>query len=364
MEKKELQKGLTSEEMSAVFFKEDALREPTYRLYRLDGHNYRYYYRFNESGDVEFYPSVTTMLGQVMPTSPFLIEWMLNEGKENAYEKRDLAAAYGTFMHGEFEKLAINRSYDFEASSEALLEYLQRENLPVEKVFNEWAEKIKKDVLSFAQFLQEWKVVPLAIEVSLYHPDHHYAGCVDMICYMTSPNAERNEDGTLVKPEDTFLAVVDFKSGRKGFWEDHEIQLHLYKLMAEANFNCAIDRVFNFAPKDWRKKPTYNLKDQTEAQSRLKIPYLLELARLADEERDKDVIIVRGKISLDESLETAYKTMSLSELIKEKNQESPETPENAPNFESLSENNINTLTGEESPEITGLFTENDLPDEI
>lgn len=353
MEQTKLKAGLTSEEMKALFFKKEALREPEYRLYRLDGNNYRYYYRFLDNGDVEFYPSVTTMLGQVMPTSPYLIEWMLDNGRETANEKRDLAAAYGTFMHGEFEKLAINRSYDFGKTDAALMQYLERENLPVEKVFGEWSDKIRKDILSFAQFMMDWGVIPLAVEVSLYHPYFHYAGCVDMVCFMTTPNAERNEDGTLVKPEDTFLAVVDFKSGRKGFWEDHEIQLHLYRLMAEANFNCPVERVFNFSPKDWRKKPTYNLKDQTEAGSRLKIPYLLELAKIADEKRDKDVIVITGSIDLDapESLGGAYKTLTLSELIKSKSEAeeiTPEKGENALNFESSGAENMNTSTGEES----------------
>ena len=356
--KVELTSGLTSDMMSAIFFRENALREPAYRLYRLDGNGYRYYYRFNESGDVEFYPSVTTMLGQVMPTSPYLIEWMLDNGKEQANEKRDLAAAYGTFMHGEFEKLAINRTYDFNATAGALMDYLERENLPAEKVFSEWADKIQKDVLSFAQFMIDWKVIPLAVEISLVHPEHKYAGCLDLICKMTDP-----------RTEEEFSAIVDFKSGRKGFWESHEIQLHLYKMMAEVNFEIEVQRVFNFAPKDWRKKPTYNLKDQTEAQSRLKIPHLLELARIADEERDSSVIVVRGSIDLDNasSVEESYKTLSLSELIKERAaEETPETAENAPNSETSDEGGENVKAEEESPEKTAVSAEpeNDLPWEV
>ena len=100
--KTEIYPGMTVEEINAVFFDTDALREPPYRVYQLNGDGHRYYYRFDESGEPVFYPSVTTLLKQVMPTSPFLIEWMLANGKEGAVEKRDLAAAYGTFMHIQF----------------------------------------------------------------------------------------------------------------------------------------------------------------------------------------------------------------------------------------------------------------------
>ena len=165
--------GMSVEEIKALFFDRNALREPAYKVFQLNTEGYRYYYRFN-NGEPEFYPSVTTLLGQVMPTSPFLIKWMVENGAEGAAEKRDLAAAYGTFMHIQFEQLLINRKYDFDAVPNILQEYIQRDNLP-DKVFNEWAVKIRKDVLAFAQFVRDWNVRPLAIEVGLVHPDYHLA---------------------------------------------------------------------------------------------------------------------------------------------------------------------------------------------
>lgn len=98
---KEVFPGMTVEEIRAVYFNADALKEPPYRVYQLNSDGYRYYYRFDENGTPEFYPSVTTLLKQVMPTPQHLIDWMLANGKEGAIEKRDLAAAYGTFMHSQ-----------------------------------------------------------------------------------------------------------------------------------------------------------------------------------------------------------------------------------------------------------------------
>lgn len=312
----EVAPGLTSEEMKALFFNAEALREPAYRLYQLNSDNHRYYYRY-VGDDIRFYPSVTTLIKQVLPTSPALIDWMIANGKDGSIEKRDLAAAYGTFMHIQYESLVINRRYDFDNVPNLLSEYLAKENLP-EKVFNEWLTKVRKDVLAFAQFVKDWNVRALAVEVGLCS-EKGFAGCVDLPCMMTDP-----------KTGDTFRAIVDFKSGRKGFWEEHEIQLHLYSIMWNENFpDCPISRVFNFSPKDWRKKPTYNLKEQTEAKSAQKIPHILGLASVLYEDREDTLTIISGELNLDSGkIDDAYKTVSLADVIKSK--KASDAPESAP----------------------------------
>lgn len=318
----EIAPGMTVEEIRAVYFNADALKEPAYRLFQLNSDGHRYYYRFNDAGEPEFYPSVTTLLKQVMPTPPALLDWMIANGKDGSTEKRDLAAAYGTFMHGEFEKLIINRRYDFDSVPAALLAYMERENLP-EKVFAEWLPKIRKDVLAFAQFVKDWNVKALAVEIGLYHPKYHYAGCLDLPCVMTDP-----------KTANTFTAIVDFKSGRKGFFEEHELQLHLYREMWNVHYpDKPVTRVFNFSPKDWRKTPTYNLKDQTDSVNAKKLPYLLALATIEDEKRDNTLTIVRGVLDLDKGkIADNILTLSLADLIKTKaaEKDAPEQAAKAP----------------------------------
>ena len=315
---KELFPGMTVEEIRAVYFNADALQEPAYRLYQLNSDGYRYYYRFDANGEPEFYPSVTTLLKQVMPTPPALLDWMVANGKENSTEKRDIAAAYGTFMHGQFEQLIINRRYDFDNVPAVLLDYMERENVP-ESLFNQWIVRIRKDVLAFAQFVKDYNVKPLAVEIGLVHPEFHYAGCLDLPCVMTDPKTAK-----------TFTAIVDFKSGRKGFLEEHELQLHLYREMWNHNYpNKPIERVFNFSPKDWRKAPTYNLKDQTDSVNAKKLPFLLALASIEDEKRDNTLTIVRGILDLDNGkIADNIFTLSLSELIKT-NAETKEAPKEA-----------------------------------
>ena len=306
---KEVFPGMTVEEIRAVFFNADALKEPPYRVFQLNSDGYRYYYRFNENGEPEFYPSVTTLLKQVMPTPPALLDWMVANGKDGATEKRDIAAAYGTFMHGQFETLIINRRYDFDNVPAVLLAYMEREHVP-ESLFSQWVVKVRKDVLAFAQFIKDYNVKPLAVEIGLVHPKFHYAGCLDLPCVMTDPKTAK-----------TFTAIVDFKSGRKGFFEEHELQLHLYKPLWDVKFpNCPIERVFNFSPKDWRgAKPTYNLKDQTDSVNAKKLPYLLALATIEDEKRDNTLTIIRGVLDLDKGkIADNVFTLSLAELIRTK----------------------------------------------
>lgn len=313
----EVMPGMTVEEMTAVFFNADALREPKYKLFQLNSDGHRYYYRFEGTTPV-FYPSVTTLLKQVMPTSPFLIKWMVENGTDGATEKRDLAAAYGTFMHAQFEILLINRRYDFDTVPDALLSYMGQNNLP-EKFYFESLVKIRKDVCAFAQFVKDYNVRPLAVEIALVHPDYHYAGMLDLPCIMTDP-----------KTGSEFPAIVDFKSGRKGFYEEHELQLALYRDMWNVNFpEMPITRIFNFAPKDWRGiKPTYTLKEQTDSPNIVKIPALLTLAAIADEQMDNTFTVISGELNLDDyKPSNNIMALSLAELVKTKaaNNDAPET---------------------------------------
>ena len=354
-QKKEIAPGMTIEEIRAVYFNADALKEPAYRVFQLNSDGHRYYYRFNESGEPEFYPSVTTLLKQVMPTPPALLDWMIANGKDGSVEKRDLAAAYGTFMHIQFEQLIINRRYDFDSVPSVLLSYMERENLP-EKVLTEWLPKIRKDVLAFAQFVRDYNVKPLAIEIGLVHPDYRFAGCIDLPCIMTDP-----------KSGEQFTAIVDFKSGRKGFYEEHELQLHLYREMWNVNYpETPVERLFNFSPKDWRTKPTYNLKDQTDSVNARKLPYLLALATIEDEKRDNTLTIVRGVLDLDHGkISDNILTLSLAELIKTKSEakEAPEQAADAPEIgktqETAQKRARKTKTGKDTAEpLTTRKTEN------
>lgn len=309
--------GMTVEEMTAMFFDEKTLIEPP-KVWQLNSKGHRYYYRYDDAGNPEFFPSVTTILSQTLPKAPHLINWIANKGIEEAERYKGERAAYGTFMHAAFEELLINRAYDLDGLKGKLKEYIEVYRLPDDFIY--YADDLKKDVLAFAQFVLDYDVRPLAVEIALVHPVHNYAGMIDLPCTMLSKPGSK----------EYINAIVDFKSGRKGFYEEAEIQLHLYAMMWNENFpDIPIDRVFNFSPKDWRKKPTYNLKDQTDSPNAKKIPYLLELAAIEDEKRDNTFTAVSGEISLDNEpdLTNNIVSLTLAELVKSKAPAEKKKPE-------------------------------------
>ena len=217
-------------------------------------------------------------------------------------------AAYGTFMHAQFETLLIERQYDLDLLKSRLKEYIEQQNLPADFIY--YADDLKRDVLAFAQFVIDYDVKPLAVEISMVHPEKNYAGMVDLVCSMlTKPGAT-----------DRINAIVDFKSGRKGFYEEMEIQLHLYRDMWNYNFpEHQVERLFNFAPKDWRKKPSYHLKEQTESENAKKIPAILELAAIEDAKRENTFTSTFGNIDLASGqLDNNVVSLTLAELIKTK----------------------------------------------
>lgn len=327
--------GMTVEEMTAMFFDEKTLIEPPYKVWQLNSKGHRYYYRYDDAGNPEFFPSVTTILSQTLPKAPHLINWIANKGIEEAERYKGERAAYGTFMHAAFEELLINRAYDLDGLKGKLKEYIEVYRLPDDFIY--YADDLKKDVLAFAQFVLDYDVRPLAVEIALVHPYYKYAGMIDCPCTMRAK----------IGSDDRINAIVDFKSGRKGFYEESEIQLGMYRDMWNVNFEqFPVTRIFNFSPKDWRKKPSYNLKEQTESPNIRKIPYLLEIAAIEDEKRDNTFTAVNGMVVLDDAPDLSQNVISLSlaELIKTKAPKEATPDENTDAAEKVKADGTNIKT--------------------
>jgi hypothetical protein len=148
--------------------------------------------------------------------------------------------------------------------------------------------ELKKDLLSFIQFTIDKEVKAHAIEYQVYN--NLFAGTIDLIC-------EMNFNGKRVN------AIVDYKSGRNGFYDSHRVQLHAYKSLLKECQNLDVDMVFNFSPKDWRLtetiKPTYNLENQSDAVWSEKWNLYSELFRL----------------DLHQQKETTIKNITLNNII-------------------------------------------------
>ena len=346
----EIAPGMTVEQIQAEFFNEDALQEQPEPVYRLDSSGHRYYYTFDEDGEPRFYVSVTTLIKQTLPTSPSLVKWIAEMGYEESQRFARERANYGTFMHAQIAELLISRSYNLNLIRERLRMFIESEQLPSD--FMGYADDFKKDILAFAQFMKDTDLKPLAIELVLTNPVDGYAGAIDLAAeltieekgffgevYKTGVNAGEPKE---TKRQRRIRAIIDFKSGREGFFPEYEIQLHAYMKMWNMHFEAhPIEKVFNWSPKDWRgKTPTYNFKDQTDSKNAKKLPYLVELARIEDEKRDNTVVSCSGIIDLDnmDSLDNNITELSLAEVVKKRKQEEePETTENLAEIPVLSE---------------------------
>lgn len=296
--------GIEIVDMHSLYIDEATIIEPARRLYQINGGGSRYYYEYTEAGGVRVYPSVTTILRSTMPTPPHLLAWYMEKGPD-AKRYTQERADYGSFMHGEFAELAIARTYDLDELPARLARYVEAKSLPRDFIY--YADDLKSDMLAFAQFLLDYDVRPIAIEIALSSPRHGYAGMIDLVCTMLEhPDSDER-----------ITAIVDFKSGRHGFSDENAIQLGLYRSMWNENFaNAQVDAIFNFAPKAWRKKPSYTLKEQTANKALRKIPYLLALSRINGESHDDTLTHIAGRIDLEKGdVSGNVNRLSVADLI-------------------------------------------------
>lgn len=298
---KEVAPEITIEKLTPQYFNTEKLLHQPKPIYRIDLKDFRYYYNFGEDGEPKFYTSVTTLIKNTLPTPPALIKWMADKGAEDGKNEAMERACYGTCMHHLCGMLLINGKLDLGVVPNVLQQIALRENIQPQKG---WVEELRKDALSFAQFMIDRKVKPLAIEVCLYHPTDGYAGAIDLV-------AELDFDRKRI------TALIDLKSGRKNFYPSHEIQLGAYREMWKIHFpDKPVDKIFNWSPKDFRgKTPTYNLKDQTESKNIAKLPYLVELSRIETEKRDDTVTVISGTIDLNKGLSDNISEKTFIELV-------------------------------------------------
>ena len=317
----EVAEGITISKLSPIFFDSARLKAQPAPLYRMDMKDSRLYYRFVDEEPM-FYTSVTTMVKNTLPTSPHLIKWIADRGQDEGLAEALLRANYGTFMHAQCAELLIGGKYDLDKLPKKLAEFSAKEKFEYPKG---WEEDLKRDVLAFAQFIIDYEVKALAIEILLWHPDG-YAGAIDLVCEMTIEEkgffGETYASGANKgQPKETkqkrrVLAIVDLKSGRKGFYESHDIQLSAYANMWQFHFEECVEKIFNWSPKEWRSTPSYNLKDQTDSKNIAKLPHLVELAKIEASKREDKVTLISGQIDLTKGLEGHISELTYVELIK------------------------------------------------
>lgn len=276
-----------------------------YRVY-VDGG--RMYYTLDENNRPTFYLSLTTMLSRLIPKTPHLIDWMIGLGKDNAKKYMDLRAEYGTLMHYAFGVFLTNREWDFDGTERFIDDCIAQGVIRGQYREVDWEDQINKDVAAFAQWVYDYKVETLAIEIVLVS-EHGYGTAIDLVCKLVSEEKALDYDNPYksgprkgqprevkIKKEQT--ALINFKSGRKGFYEEHEVQLEFERMVFEENFpEVKVDAIYNWSPKDWVTTPSYNFKDQSESLNREKAQAYLTIAKMDLMGRLSSYVAPTGKLS-------------------------------------------------------------------
>jgi hypothetical protein len=321
---------LSIKEVMALYKSDSLQLTAPYRLYRLDGGDNRFYYTIDpETGEPEFFTSWTSMISVNLPKNEYLIKWMIEMGEQAAKSYMMERASYGTFMHGQIEDFMMQKEYNFDLLYDRLLEWeLSKSGHPNAR---NWYWEMRKDMLSFVQFAHDVDLEPFAIEIALASKELGCAGSLDLVCKMNVE--EKGFFGEVYKsgenkgkPKESkrvnrVRAIVDFKSGKHGFYDGHIIQLHGYRHTWNENFpDLKIDRVFNWAPNDWRENPGYKLEEQTNKWQGELVYGLCALNKIRvdnDALKPKDVMIIKGKVEFGTDVASVYSKKNISEYIKE-----------------------------------------------
>jgi hypothetical protein len=315
-----LAEGVTAEVMTPDF---TTVRQPE-KIFRMDNQGRRYYYKFDDEQKPIFLTSMTTLIQNTLPTPPQIFEWAINSFKDykeyKAYMKDK--AFYGTFLHLECSKVLMKHIYVIRDMKDNLQLYINENKL--DNSFMDYLPDLKKDLMAFAKFVIDRKIKVISIEIVLASKDG-YGGALDIVCemyigptYMSGENVGLPKLGKDEKEEDFRAeAIVDIKSGRKGFFESSEIQLAGYRDMWNENFpeRRKIKKLYNWAPQGYTTIPKYKLKDQSDCNSARKLPLLVELNRIMEEGKVLKATTVGGTINIDNDEYGDIETRDLVDIV-------------------------------------------------
>jgi len=293
--------SLDVELAKSIWMQKGLILESPVRLFRWRGAGPRRYFTYSAPVTkkkktifpVEWFNSVTSMIETVFPTSSFLIEWIAKVGLDKAKLIADEAKDYGTVLHAAITKFLLEAHFSLLRDVDDLIMFHVKQNDWKWDV-GPWKDRLRRDLVSFAQFAHDVQLEPICIEAVLCHEGYHMAGAIDCVAWMNvvetgffgqvyAKGGTKNPAGSPKKSKKTerILALLDWKSCRKGFYPEHEIQLQLYKVLWDFNFGFGkfkLNRLFNWRPTDWHKEPKYQLKDQTNNR-RTEVPFVIGLAQ-------------------------------------------------------------------------------------
>lgn len=235
------------------------------KVYRVGIGGGRHYQR-ESNGRV--YKSLTTFLDSVMPPSRHLETWrdaMADQlgSNELADEYVRMTADYGTLLHIAVADFVRDGNVDWYEKKMWFAAQLSEIGLK-DKALNAATNELVKDLAAMVQFFYDYRVEVIAVELPVFL-DCGVATLVDLVCRMDN----KANDQTPMETANRHNAIINLKSGKKGFFDTHVLQLEGERRAFNETYSklvgYEIQEVHNLAPTAWRGTPKYKIKNQTEA---------------------------------------------------------------------------------------------------
>lgn len=247
------------------------------KVYRVGIGGGRHYQR---SSNGQVYKSLTTFLDSVMPASKILQTWrdaMADQlgSTELADQYVDYTAEYGTLLHIAVADFVKDGSVDWYAKKMWFAAQLSEIGVK-DKALNAATTELIKDLAAMVQFFYDYRVEVIAVEIPIFL-EYGVATLGDLVCRMDN----KANDQTALDIANRHNAVINLKSGKKGFFDTHVLQLEGERRAFNETFSklvgYTIEKVYNLAPTAWRGTPKYKIKDQTEACNKISDLFTLYL---------------------------------------------------------------------------------------
>lgn len=324
-DKNESNYDVVTVEKLVAFYSGELLKRP-YEMYRLSTmKGARIYFRELEDNSIRFYMGATSASRYLM--TPHLLRWWADsEGydarKQEMYDK----ATAGSYFHSLIAQIAKGEEMSVKVIRESYKLYLVANEVTA-KLHASFIDTMVKDVLSYLQWCEDYEVKPLAIEMPLCSDTIGVATLVDWVGVINDSKGNLNEDGSIKskrgrQPKHERIGVhsciVDFKTGKKGTYETHIMQLQSNKEMFEENFPDIepIKYYYNLSPKAWRIEPTYDFVNQTDKMNQDRYDALLTLARTDMEGiLNRNILTIEGDFKFGTSANSLIRRFTIQEVV-------------------------------------------------
>lgn len=343
--------GIGLEQPTADFIDSDLLEQPD-PIYRIDSRGDRFYYTLDANNNPTFYGSVTSIKSQVSPTPKAFIDKQIQMGKREYRSYVENRQQLGTLFHILASEATIQGYFDFDTlqdridmyalgadtndinrlikrikdsdtdfqSSEALIDIMRR---PRKVEYTEarygkpsWHYELSRGLMAWLQFMRDYDVKPIAVELSLWHPDG-FANTIDLIC---SRYKNKYTDKTPQKNRKRINTVLDWKTG--GIYSGHEVQLAFNRRSLRFHYpSLKVDKVENWTYRENSRTTPYYCKNQTDRCTEEQLDAMLQIWRQKGNDKPKDVEQLSGSISSENVSMDNYQSINIEEFIKQKHEQ-------------------------------------------